>query len=60
MLARPQAVHWVQTEERSVVEPDTHAFEYRPELGWCWLQRLAIAVLAWVGAYRLARMRSSG
>lgn len=47
-----QPVRWVLTERRQVLQPDTTAFALRQELGWVWLQRLAIAILRWVGAYR--------
>lgn len=47
-----QPIRWVLTKRSEVLQRDTTAYEYRNELGWLWLQRFAIAILRWIGAYR--------
>lgn len=51
MLAREQVVNFVKLERIDTVVTDWDQFEYRPELGWRWLQRVAFAILGWIGAH---------
>lgn len=51
MLDREQVVNFVKLERIETVMEDPDQFEYRPEKGWRWLQRLALAALRWIGAH---------
>lgn len=53
MLAREQVVNFVKLERIDTPTVDWNQFEYRPDLGWRWLQRAAFAVLRWIGAHHV-------
>lgn len=51
MLARGQVVNFVKIETLREVVTKWDQYEYRPEKGWRWVQRIAFAVLNWIGAH---------
>lgn len=53
MLAREQVVNFVKIKRIETPTIDWKQFEYRPELGWRWLQKLAFAILRWIGAHHM-------
>lgn len=52
MLDDRQAVHYARV-ERIETSGDPKRYEYRPDIGWRWLQRILFLVLGWIGAYHL-------
>lgn len=54
MLDSRRPVHYANIESTTAPYSDPERYEYRPELGWRWLQRAAFKVLDWIGAHHMA------
>lgn len=53
MLKPQQIVRFAKIKTIRTPTTDWNLYEYRPELGWKWLQKVAFAALRWIGAHHM-------
>ncbi len=53
MLDSRRPVTWAKIERIDTPIADVEQYEYRPDVGWRWLQRAAFKVLDWIGAHHM-------